>query len=130
MTPTTSRIPALAGWFDPRGRKSGTIAFILNRITGLGLTFYLFMHLIVLGKLARGPESYDSFIALVKNPIFLTGEFLVVAAGLIHGLNGIRIVLTSLGVSIPHQQRLFYGVMILALAAGVIFAWKMFGGEA
>jgi len=25
-------------WFDPRGRKMGSWAFILNRITALGLT--------------------------------------------------------------------------------------------
>ena len=27
-------------WFDPRGRDAGSWAFILNRLTGLGLTFY------------------------------------------------------------------------------------------
>lgn len=124
-----NRIPRFAGWFDPRSRKVGTLAFILNRITGLGLTLYLFMHLIMLGKLARGPESYDSFIALVKNPIFIAGEFLVVVAGLIHGLNGLRIALTSFGVSVPRQQRLFYIVAVLAAAGSIVFAVRMFGGE-
>jgi len=129
MTPNQSRIPNMAGWFDPRGRKTGTLAFILNRITGLGLTFYLFLHLLALGQLARGPQAYDGFIALVKNPIFLAGEFLVVAAGLIHGLNGLRIILTSFGLSMPRQQRLFYGLMVLAILGSAVFAWRMFGGE-
>jgi succinate dehydrogenase / fumarate reductase cytochrome b subunit len=130
MTQNTSRLPKLAGWFDPRGRKTGTFAFILNRITGLGLTLYLFLHLLMLGNLARGPEAYDSFIKLVKNPIFLTGEFLVVAAGLIHGLNGVRIILTSFGVSVPRHQRLFYVLFGLAVLGSAFFAWRMFGGEA
>ena len=50
------------------------------------------------GQLAKVPDAYDGFIALVKNPLFLLGELLVVAAALIHGLNGIRIGLTSFGI--------------------------------
>ena len=46
-------------WIDPRGRESGGWAFILNRITAIGLTVYLFLHLIVLGKLAQGAEAFD-----------------------------------------------------------------------
>ena len=29
-------------WFDPRNRKMGSWAFILNRITAIGLTVYPF----------------------------------------------------------------------------------------
>ena len=72
-------------WFDPRGRDVGTLAFILNRITALGLTFYLFLHLIVLGQLAKGAEAYDGFLATIRSPIFVFGELFVVEAGLYHG---------------------------------------------
>jgi succinate dehydrogenase / fumarate reductase, cytochrome b subunit len=54
-------------WFDPRCRQVGTWAFILNRISGVGLTVYLFLHLAVLGTLARGPEAYDNFVALANH---------------------------------------------------------------
>ena len=30
-----------SGWFDPRGRALGGFAFSANRVTGLGLVFYL-----------------------------------------------------------------------------------------
>lgn len=113
-------------WFNPVGRKTGGWAFILNRITALGLTFYLFLHLIVLGQLAKGPEGYDSFIALMKNPIAVFGELLVVAAGIIHGLNGIRIALTTFGVSISTQKQLFYALMAIALIAILFFGIRMF----
>ena len=33
--------PSPIGWFDPRGRALGSWAFAVNRITGLGLVFYL-----------------------------------------------------------------------------------------
>jgi succinate dehydrogenase / fumarate reductase cytochrome b subunit len=113
-------------WFDPRHKSLGTWAFILNRITGLGLTLYLFLHLIMLGQLAKGPEAYDSFIALVRNPVFLAGELLVVAAALIHGLNGIRIGLTSFGIANTKQKQLFVGLMTVAVIAIVYFAIRMF----
>ncbi|HNS63931.1 MAG TPA: hypothetical protein PKN11_05870, partial [Anaerolineaceae bacterium] len=87
-------------WFDPRNRQVGSWAFILNRITALGLTMYLFLHLIALGNLARGPEAYNNFIALAKTPLIKFGEMLVIAAGIIHGLNGIRIALTSFGIGV------------------------------
>jgi succinate dehydrogenase / fumarate reductase cytochrome b subunit len=125
----TRRTPAnVIKWFDLRGLDLGTFAFLLNRITGIGLTLYLFLHLIVLSTLSKGAQAYDQFVALVKNPLFLFGEYLVVAAVLLHGLNGLRIALTSLGVAVPRQKQLFIGLMVIALVGCGIFAVRMFGG--
>ena len=44
----------LKAWFDVRKRSVSSWAFALNRLTGLGLTLYLFLHLIVLSTLLRG----------------------------------------------------------------------------
>ena len=116
----------IASWFDPRGRKAGTWAFILNRVTAIGLTIYLYLHLIVLGKLAQGPESFNAFVALAKSPLYIFAELLVVAAGLIHGLNGLRVALNSFGIAIPYQKQLFYGLFTLAIIGCVIFGVRMF----
>jgi succinate dehydrogenase / fumarate reductase cytochrome b subunit len=121
--PAPSNFPR---WFDPRRRQIGSFAFILNRITALGLSLYLCLHLIMLGKLAQGPAAYDSFIALAKTPVVKFGELLVIAAGFIHGLNGIRIALTSFGVGVRSQKQLFVSLMTLALAGTLIFAYRMF----
>lgn len=114
------------GWFDPRGRSLNTYAFILNRITALGLTFYLFLHLIVLGQLSQGPGAYDRFLALLHSPVYKFGELLVVAAVLIHGLNGVRIVLTSFGIGVPQQRQQFIVLMVAAVIAIAYFAVRMF----
>jgi succinate dehydrogenase / fumarate reductase cytochrome b subunit len=116
-------------WFDPRRRQIGTFAFILNRITALGLTLYLFLHLIILGKLAQGPEAYDSFLLLAKTPLIKFGELLVIAAGFIHGLNGIRVALTSFGVGVRRQKLLFASLMTIAMAGTLFFAFRMFLAE-
>jgi len=112
-------------WFDPRNRQVGSWAFILNRITALGLTLYLFLHLIALGNLARGPEAYNNFIALAKTPLIKFGEMLVIAAGIIHGLNGIRIALTSFGIGVRHQRALFIAVMVLSITRILIYTISM-----
>lgn len=115
-------------WFNPVGRQTGGFAFILNRVTALGLTLYLFLHLTVLGQLAQGPEGYNQFIELTESVVFKMGELLVIAAVLIHGLNGLRILLASFGVGVARQKELFYGSMALALIAVLIFAVRMFLG--
>jgi succinate dehydrogenase / fumarate reductase, cytochrome b subunit len=116
-------------WFDLRRASLGTFAFIMNRVAGIGLVVYLFLHLVMLSQLARGAGVYDQFLALVKNPLFVAGEYLVVAAVLLHGLNGIRVALTSLGIAVPAQKRLFMGLMAIAVVGLIVFGIKMFGGE-
>lgn len=115
-------------WIDPRGKSPGSIGFIVNRLAGLGLTLYLFMHLIVLGKLAQGKEAFDGFIALAHNPIIVAGEFIVILAVVLHGINGLRIALTSFGFIVGNQKALLIISLILALLGSLVFAVKMFGG--
>jgi succinate dehydrogenase / fumarate reductase cytochrome b subunit len=113
-------------WFDPRSRSVSTWAFILNRITALGLTLYLFIHLIALGQMAIGPEAYDNFIKFAHTPLIKAAEMLVIAGGLIHGLNGIRVGMTSFGIGSRQQKAIFAGMMVIALIGLVFFGIKMF----
>lgn len=113
-------------WFFPFRRDIGSWAFALNRVTALGLTFYLFLHLIILGKLAQGPGAYDDFLLLTENPLIKLGEWAVVAAAILHGLNGIRVVLTSFGVGVTRQKQLFYGFMIVAAFIIFLFTARMY----
>jgi succinate dehydrogenase / fumarate reductase cytochrome b subunit len=114
-------------WFDPRGRDAGSWAFILNRVTALGLVLYLAMHLVALGQLALGPGAYDTFIQIVKHPAFIAFELLVVAAGIYHGLNGIRIgLVTFFGETAAVQKQIFYAMLAIAIISSLYFGIKMF----
>jgi len=119
-------ITRAAKWFDPRSRTINMVGFILNRITALGLTLYLCMHLIVLSQLAQGPGAFDTFLANIHNPIFTFLEVLVVTAGFYHGLNGIRIVLISFGVGVRYQQALLISVLVITVVVSAVFAVHMF----
>jgi len=113
-------------WFIPLGRQAGGWAFALSRVTAIGLTFYLFLHLYVLRLLALGPGHYDEFLALTENPIIKFGEWAVVAVVFLYGFNGIRVVLTSFGIGVTRQKQLFYVFMIAAVLVILIFTARMY----
>ncbi len=115
-------------WFDPRGRAAGSWGFILNRITGLGLMLYLALHLVVLFQLTQGAAAYDGFVTLMKTPVFLIGELLVIAAGIMHGLNGLRIGLTSFGIAGRYQFAMLLIVAVLSIVGIAFFAVRMLAG--
>ena len=113
-------------WFDPRAKDAGSWAFILNRLTGLGLTFYLGLHLVILNKLAQGPQAYDDFVAFSDSLLIKLGEVALIAAVLFHGLNGLRLILHAFGIGIRHQKQLFAAALLGTLLTSVLFAMRLF----
>jgi succinate dehydrogenase / fumarate reductase cytochrome b subunit len=107
-------------WFDVRRRHPGAWAFALNRLTGIVLALYLFLHLAVLSLLGRGPQAWDDFLALVHSPIALALEATLVAMLLVHALNGLRVVLVGLAVGAKIQKALFGALMAVAAAAAAV----------
>ena len=67
-----------SGWFDPRGRALGGFAFSANRVTGLGLVFYLYLHLGVLSMLLLGEPTWNDFIRLATSWAFLSLDVLLI----------------------------------------------------
>jgi succinate dehydrogenase / fumarate reductase cytochrome b subunit len=124
--PNQSKLEGAIKWFDVRNRDVGMWAFALNRLSAIGLVVYLFLHLVVLSTLSGGPQAYDSFLSIIKSPVFVFGEWLVVIGGLYHGLNGIRIALTSFGFAVPYQKQIFYVLFVIAALASLIFGIRMF----
>ena len=52
-------------WLDPRGRRLGGWAFVVNRLSGLGLVAYLYLHLVVLSLLVFTCSSQFALIGVV-----------------------------------------------------------------
>jgi len=122
------KIQRAGRWFDVRRRKLGMWAYALNRITGIGLVVYLYLHLGVLSLLARGQSSWDSFMSLARSPYYLALDVLLLAGILIHGLNGLRVALTGFDVGVKAQKALFGILMLAAAVALIAAALKIFGG--
>jgi succinate dehydrogenase / fumarate reductase cytochrome b subunit len=105
----------LKAWFDVRKRKVGSWAFALNRLTGLGLALYLFIHLGVLSLLLQGESAWDQFLSIIKSPLFLALDVVLLFGLLFHGLNGIRVALVGMGIGVQGQRTLFWTLMIIGL---------------
>jgi succinate dehydrogenase / fumarate reductase cytochrome b subunit len=111
-----------SGWFDPRGRAIGGWAFAANRITGLGLVLYLYVHLAVLSTLLWGASAWAGFLRVATTAVFLGLDVLLVFGLLYHGLNGVRVALVGTGI-VPNRHRAFFwagtliGTLLLVAAA-------------
>jgi len=105
---------------------TGMWAWILHRITGLGLVFYILLHTVLMGSsLLSGKEGFDATLSvLMSHPVFEILDILLVGAVLYHGLNGIRILLFDLGVgvSISAQKNIFWTFMG---AGAVAWLWSI-----
>ena len=115
-----------ARWFDIRRRKAGMWAYALNRITGIGLVVYLYLHLGVLSMLMRGQSAWDAFVALARSPLYLVLDVILLAGILIHGLNGLRLAFTGLGFSVGAQKALFIILMVIGAIILLVAALKIF----
>jgi succinate dehydrogenase cytochrome b subunit len=114
--------PGPVGWLDPRGRTLGHVAFVGNRVTGLGLVFYLYLHLGVLSMLLLGEGAWSDFLSLATTTVFLLLDVLLLFGLLYHGLNGLRVALVGMGYA-PNLQRAFWwagaviGTIVLVAAS-------------
>lgn len=115
------------GWFDTRHRHLGGWAFVLNRLSGLGLVAYLYLHLVILTQLARGPEAWDGFVALAKSPPVLVFDVVLLAGLLVHALNGVRVTLLGLGLVADRQKALWIALMALAVIVAIAGASRILG---
>jgi succinate dehydrogenase / fumarate reductase cytochrome b subunit len=100
-------------WLDPRGRHLGTWAFVANRLTGLGLVAYLYLHLVILSTLLRGSEAWDGLVELFRRPAFLAFDLLLVAGLAFHGFNGLRVALVGSGLLVDRHRALLVSAAIL-----------------
>ena len=102
---------------------TGMWAWMLFRISGLVLVFYLFVHLWVIsqGRIG-GPEAINNLFEFFDRPLLVFLDLMLVAAVLYHALNGVRIILMDLGVGIRQHKAVFWVCMLVAAIALCVFA--------
>ncbi|HEV3167277.1 MAG TPA: succinate dehydrogenase, cytochrome b556 subunit [Isosphaeraceae bacterium] len=103
----------------------GQWAWLLHRVTGLGILLYLIIHVIDTFLVVANPEEYDVVIGLyggmvngVPNTVlrwaFRLGELGLIASVLFHALNGLRVIsFDFIPASTKYQKTYFWAVMIL-----------------
>ena len=105
-----------------RGRE-GMWSWVLHRITGVAIFFFLLVHILDTSLVRLSPQAYNAVIDQYKTPIMGLGEAALVAAIGFHALNGLRIILIDFwSVGTKHQRLMFWIVIGLwvVLMAGFL----------
>src|SRR6476469_3995805 len=71
----------------------GMWSWVLPRITGATIFFFLFVHVLDTALVRVSPQAYNEIIETYKTPIIGLMEIGLVVAVLYHALNGIRVIL-------------------------------------
>lgn len=113
---TTSRRPAGTLY---RGRE-GMWSWVLHRITGVAIFFFLLVHILDTALVRVSPEAYNAVISQYQTPLMGLGEIALVGAIVFHAFNGLRIILIDFW-NAKYQRVLFYVVIGLWLITMIAF---------
>jgi len=108
-------------------KHTGSWAWILHRITGLGLTVYILIHIIALMTLLKGPAAFNEEMALFRTSVFLVFEWLLGALVMFHALNGIRIALIDFGNGAKYHKQILTFVYVLGIIMVGGMGYLIFG---
>ncbi|GAA1819397.1 succinate dehydrogenase, cytochrome b556 subunit [Agromyces neolithicus] len=96
-----------------RGRE-GMWSWVLHRITGVAIFFFLLVHILDTALVRVSPEAYNAVIGTYQTPIMGLGEVALVGAIVFHAFNGLRIILVDFwSWATRNQKVLFYIVVAL-----------------
>jgi succinate dehydrogenase / fumarate reductase cytochrome b subunit len=96
--------------------KSGQWAFVLHRITGFLVFFFLLLHVIDVSLISR-PKLYNEVHQVYGNVLLRVFEVGLLAALLYHALNGLRIVLVDFFPEAIKSERTVFAVVMFVTAA-------------
>ena len=89
-------------------------SWVLHRITGVAIFFFLLVHVLDTALIRVSPEAYNTVMGAYKTPIMGLGETVLVGAIMFHALNGLRIILVDYwSKGTKYQQAMFWIVIVL-----------------
>lgn len=101
-------------------KHTGQTAFGLHRISGILLTIYLFMHILLHSTaLIFGKDAYDRLAKSMDNPLAHLFELFIIITAALHLLNGIRLIFIDIFPLTRFQKQLFFIVIFLTAFAGI-----------
>ncbi len=103
--------------------KVGMWSWVLQRITGVAIFFFLLVHVLDTALVRLSPEAYNAVINTYKTPLIGVAELGLVAAILYHALNGLRVILIDFWrKGVKYQNVMFWIVVAIALLIFIGFA--------
>jgi len=94
----------IVGWLGGGRWGLERYLYILHRLTGIGILMFFLLHIFASSVRMYGPESWNTAMTILKNPVFKLGEFFVFVAFAFHAMNGIRLIFIELGLAVGKAE--------------------------
>jgi succinate dehydrogenase / fumarate reductase cytochrome b subunit len=95
--------------------RTGAVAWLFHRVSGLALTLYLILHVWVTHHVVQGERSFDRIMGFLSSLPFKVFEIALLAAIAYHTANGIRILIIDFGQGARYHKPLFWGAVAVGL---------------
>jgi succinate dehydrogenase / fumarate reductase cytochrome b subunit len=95
----------IGGMANPRRYGIERVAYLLMRLSGLGLLAYFVAHIYETSNILRGQVGWDDFLALTQTTEGHIGMSIVIAMCVFHTVNGVRVMLGHGGVGVGKPAR-------------------------
>jgi succinate dehydrogenase cytochrome b556 subunit len=108
----------------------GQYAWALHRATGIGILFFLLVHIIDIALIGLGSNLYDHSVEFYSRPVLIPMEILLVGAVIYHTLNGIRVMTIDFTSGGYRREKMSFAiVMLLTILLTLPSAWIIFRAE-
>ena len=134
----------IKGMMNPTRYGIERVAYWLQRLTGLGLLFYLIGHVIETSAIVEGKAAWDKMLELTQTTEGHIILILVIGMSVFHTVNGIRVMLGHGGIgvgkpgrpdypyraaSLNYKQRLCIWISIALAALAMMYGAGILFGE-
>lgn len=97
-------------------------AFIVHRLSGIGLALFLPAHFLALGTALRGEAALDEFLRWSEQPLVVAGEWTLVVLLAAHLAGGLRVLALEFLPWRNWQKTLATVAAAFVIVAGLAFA--------
>jgi succinate dehydrogenase / fumarate reductase cytochrome b subunit len=113
--------------------REGQWAWILHRVTGLGVVLFLMLHIFDIFLMAAGEETFETFLDLYTAAPFRVLEAGLIFAVIYHALNGARVIIVDFWPQYGRFHRVLWRVqltlaILVSIPAVFVTIKPIFGG--
>ena len=127
----TNLTETVANSLHYRGR-DGQWAWMLHRVTGLGVVLFLILHIVDIFLMAAGKETFEKFLDLYTAAPMRLLESGLIFSVIYHALNGARVVVIDFWPQVGRYQKVLWRIqlvlaILIAIPAVIVTLRPIFG---
>lgn len=103
------------------------LIFMIRELTSVFIALYLVLLLMLLTRIASGPEAYRAYLAFLATPVMLAFHIVALAAALLHSITWFSLAPKGLAVRVGERRvpdKVIIGSNVAAwVVMSVLIAW-------